>query len=303
MGLHPVDKPEPKGEERPAARLTDQHLCIKHGGGGPINSASPNVYVNSLKFARVSDTAQCIGNDYIVTGSATVRVNGKPAARVKSKTMHPGYVSQGSNNVLVGGPDAGGTLGNADKAKDRCKELSQSRVSGNDQQSFGDCSLESPRLLIHQATGSDVSELGLMGSSIMHGDSATGLSGSFPNYTWNQGQAGGTMPENQGTVLSRWGVDNSMMPATPDNITQSVADGKGLTTSHDAGGLWNDSRYNGGGHTVVPTGLEYDENGKLTHVHTVDSGQGDCDRVVPADNYMKSLYMYPNAPVTKNKIW
>lgn len=280
----------PKSEETPAARLNDKHVCPKHGGGGPISSASPNVTVNGVRFARATDKCSCSGpTDYIVTGSGTVRVNGKPAARIKSKTMHHGQVTQGSNNVLVGGPDAGCTLGNPDQAKKDCETLSKSRVSGGPAQSYGNCGIESSRLLMQQANGSSPSEFNLLQQSINANEAQ------YPANATNA-QIGGTTYLDRQAILSNNGVTTTALDPTQDNLTQSVADGDGVISSHDAGKLWGMNVQ--GGHAIVPSGLEYDANGDLTAVDTVDSGLGNCKRQVPANQFFNSM----NSPSTGAKL-
>src|SRR5690349_14592894 len=102
-----------------AARVDDQHKCPcpqpkAHKGGPIIAEASPTVETNSKESARATDMLMCtpVGlKNFIVTGSKTVEMNGKMAARKTDKTMHPGpgEITQGSNNVEIGGGRAGAT--------------------------------------------------------------------------------------------------------------------------------------------------------------------------------------------------
>jgi uncharacterized Zn-binding protein involved in type VI secretion len=90
-------------DEQGAARaLFDAHTCITPGA---IVGGSTNVYVNGKKFARMADKLECCGGDIIVTGAATVRVNGLPAARTASRCLRGGIVVGGSRDVRVGGPE------------------------------------------------------------------------------------------------------------------------------------------------------------------------------------------------------
>lgn len=97
----------------PAARLTDMHTCpmqtpglppIPHVGGPIIGPGVPNVLIGSLPAATVGDSLVCVGPpDSIVKGSATVLINGKPAARMGDNTAHGGSIVLGCPTVLIGG--------------------------------------------------------------------------------------------------------------------------------------------------------------------------------------------------------
>ena len=94
---------------KPAARLTDMHVCPLVTGlvphvGGPITLGSPTVLIGNLPAARVSDMATCVGPpDVIAMGSATVLINGLPAARLGDQTAHGGTIVSGFPQVLIGG--------------------------------------------------------------------------------------------------------------------------------------------------------------------------------------------------------
>ena len=67
---------------RPAARLTDFHVCPGFNGpqphvGGPICKGSATVLINGLLAARVTDLAICMGPiDVIALGSPNVLIGG-----------------------------------------------------------------------------------------------------------------------------------------------------------------------------------------------------------------------------------
>lgn len=94
---------------KPAARLTDMHVCPLVNGvvphvGGPISLGSPNVLIGGLPAARVTDMAVCVGPpDMIAVGSTTVLINGLPAARMGDQTAHGGTIVLGFPQVLIGG--------------------------------------------------------------------------------------------------------------------------------------------------------------------------------------------------------
>ncbi|WP_264937992.1 PAAR domain-containing protein [Sphingomonas caeni] len=75
--------------------------------GGPVAKGSSNVITGGAQQARVTDKCVCKGPpDVIVKGSATVLVNGLPAARQSDSTAHGGKIVAGCATVLIG--DAGG---------------------------------------------------------------------------------------------------------------------------------------------------------------------------------------------------
>ena len=75
----------------------DAHGCLAcpHPVKGPINTGSPNVFINGLPAARVGDTgvhAACCGPNMfeIIGGDSSVLINGRPAARIGDATKHCG---------------------------------------------------------------------------------------------------------------------------------------------------------------------------------------------------------------------
>jgi uncharacterized Zn-binding protein involved in type VI secretion len=91
----------------PAARVTDLHACPR--SGGPIlPPCSPNVLIEGLPAARVSDLAgDPVPPDMIVQGCNTVLINGLPAARVTDKTVSGGVIVKGALTVWIGMPAPG----------------------------------------------------------------------------------------------------------------------------------------------------------------------------------------------------
>ncbi|AKG21580.1 PAAR domain-containing protein [Calothrix sp. 336/3] len=95
---------------KPAARLTDMHVCpmvtgvVPHVGGPIIAPGVPTVLIAGLPAAVVGDTCTCTGPpDTIILGSTTVLIGGKPAARIGDTTAHGGSIVLGAFNVLIGG--------------------------------------------------------------------------------------------------------------------------------------------------------------------------------------------------------
>ena len=94
---------------KPAARITDMHVCpmftgpVPHVGGPILPPGCPTVLIGNMPAARVGDMATCVGPpDVIVMGSTTVRIGGRPAARMTSNTAHGGMVVIGCPTVLIG---------------------------------------------------------------------------------------------------------------------------------------------------------------------------------------------------------
>ena len=95
---------------KPAARLTDMHVCpmvtgtVPHVGGPILGPGVPNVLISGIPAAVVGDMCTCTGPpDSIVLGSTTVTIGGKPAARMGDTTAHGGSIVLGAFTVLIGG--------------------------------------------------------------------------------------------------------------------------------------------------------------------------------------------------------
>ena len=110
-----------------AARVSDFHTCpvveprptgagtatmIPHIGGPVLPPGSPDVQIAGRAAATVGGFCRCTGpanewieqpTDVITTGSSTVRINGKAAARRGDRTAHGGVIAEGAPTVLIGG--------------------------------------------------------------------------------------------------------------------------------------------------------------------------------------------------------
>jgi hypothetical protein len=113
--------------------------------------------------------------------------------------------------------------------------------------------------------------------------------------------SGGTDPAGRQAILAANGVPSSLQPGTMENITQAVAEHRGVISSHEVAVLWGPGQ--SGGHAVAVTGAQYDSNGNLTHVIINDTGQGQGGRAVPASQYAGSLRPGRDANVTNDPIW
>ncbi|RCU52725.1 MULTISPECIES: PAAR domain-containing protein [Corallincola] len=93
---------------KPAATLTSFHVCPKVTSkvphvGGPVVGGSGNVLIGGLPAACKGDKLICIGPpDTIKQGSSSVKINGKPAARLGDGTAHGGKIVVGNPTVLIG---------------------------------------------------------------------------------------------------------------------------------------------------------------------------------------------------------
>ena len=93
----------------PSARISDFHVCPMITGlvphvGGPIILGSNTVTIMGLPAAFVGSQATCSGPpDVISGGSATVMIEGRPAARMGDPCAHGGVIVTGAANVIIGG--------------------------------------------------------------------------------------------------------------------------------------------------------------------------------------------------------
>ncbi|MGB1216304.1 MAG: PAAR domain-containing protein [Saprospiraceae bacterium] len=98
---------------KPAARITDMHVCpmvtpglppIPHVGGPILPPGAPTVLIGNMPAAKVGDMCVCTGPpDVIIMGSTTVLINSMPAARMGDSTAHGGVIMAGCPTVLIGG--------------------------------------------------------------------------------------------------------------------------------------------------------------------------------------------------------
>jgi uncharacterized Zn-binding protein involved in type VI secretion len=110
---------------KPAARLTDMHVCpmvtpglppIPHVGGPIVGPGCPTVLIGSMPAAVMGDMCVCVGPpDTIIMGSTGVFFGKMPAARMGDPTAHGGSIVLGFPTVMIGetssGPGGGGAAG------------------------------------------------------------------------------------------------------------------------------------------------------------------------------------------------
>ena len=95
---------------KPASRITDMHVCpastgpVPHVGGPIVVPGAPTVLIGGLPAATVGSMCVCVGPpDTIASGSGTVLLNSKPAARMGDSSAHGGKIVLGCPTVLIGG--------------------------------------------------------------------------------------------------------------------------------------------------------------------------------------------------------
>jgi len=98
-----------------AARLGD--YCTGHGCWPPRTgvSASPNVHINGIAAHRLNDpwNVHCCPTDgchagAVASGSSSVFINGRPAARIGDSISCGSFIAMGSPNVSIGSQSRGG---------------------------------------------------------------------------------------------------------------------------------------------------------------------------------------------------
>jgi uncharacterized Zn-binding protein involved in type VI secretion len=86
------------------------HVCpmvtvlVPHVGGPITGPGVPTVSIGKMPASVVGDLCTCVGPpDTIAMGSTTVKIGGKPAARMGDPTAHGGSVVLGCPTVMIGG--------------------------------------------------------------------------------------------------------------------------------------------------------------------------------------------------------
>jgi uncharacterized Zn-binding protein involved in type VI secretion len=296
-----------------AARLMDLSVCSSHGAVGMILASGYNVFINKMFAAKAGDmslsTNPLCPIDYIVTGAAQVLINTKPAARTLSKMMHGGIVVGMSPDVLIGGDSAGVTLGNPDAAQRMCEKAATSRDPTNGrpmQQSYAqNCGCESARMLLNQANGTNVGEQKFLGCTQINKQS-TGKNDDQGRTTTDQ-RSKLLDNEQSPPCVPGQGLPNSQVPQTQNGqmspeMQQAVANGQGVIAASDVDGLDGKTPVDKG-HSVIVSGLQYDANGNLVAVNIVDTGTGNCNRVVGAQTFANSLNKNAGANVTNKPVY
>jgi len=206
-----------------AARADDAHECHHVDGnhphrGGPIEwSLRATVITGHRPQARVGDRCGCDGPpDLIVTGSSSVYVDGKLAARKGDRTAHPppGAVTTGLASVHIGGRREGAILGGGVASRRTCEKAAATRASGSTTQSNGNCGVESVRQILNLRRPAPIPERELLDDAIAHGEAMRS-----PEPTHH---GGATADENVRT-LARYGVAARSQEMDFQQIVHAVA--------------------------------------------------------------------------------
>lgn len=291
-----------------ATRVGDTHDCRcvtpgPHLGGALVEPASPNVEANGRDLGRGADPLTCVGGpapNFLVTGAASVEVNGRLAARKGERTLHPGpqghggIVRQGSDNVEIGGPSGGATLGAVGAGNAMCEGAKAGRNRpGNNRQSYENCGIEAARQLINQATGKGLTEDELLDDAVAHGEARPAENGVTK---------GPSRSDWRTTLAQRNGLPMHEEPQNMDTLAQAVAEGKGVITSHTVSKLWG-PKYGDTGHAVVVTGMEFDAEGRPKTVFYNDTGMGECGATRTAEEFEASFQERSRMNVTDHPIY
>lgn len=286
----------------PAARVDDPHVCNfntpqEHHVGGPIEGPGSTTVRTAFRAqARAGDRCRCDGPaDFVVTGSRSVLIDGRPAARKGDRTLHQpaGAITEGARSVDIGGPAVGVVLGGDATGRQACADAAAGRFDNSPAQSFGNCGLESVRQIINRANGTSVSEGALLNDALEHGCARNN-----PDPV----HLGGSNPYDDVETLARYGVSATTEQAiTIERLAQLAGERRGVITPHDVAVLWDPSHT--GGHAVTVIGVRFDAEGAPESVIYNDTGTGTCHSEMPVERFMRSLQ--PGAPmvVTRDAIW
>jgi uncharacterized Zn-binding protein involved in type VI secretion len=236
-----------------------------HGPGALSGPGLPTVTFNSLIAMRATDIAACAGPpNFIVTGSQTVTIGGRPVARMTDKTLHGGMVSAGSGNVFVGGPTVGATLGDPARA---------AQFFPGQQANKDTCALMTTQGIVHQATGTQHTEPQMQAIGIASGA-----------YTVCNGTT------NESAVMNQAGIPATTVGSpTLQDMAQALGEGRAVIVGLDARHIWNQPSPSPLGHAIRVTGVEFDANGQPTAVFINDTGSGMSNQRVPAADFNNAL--------------
>jgi uncharacterized Zn-binding protein involved in type VI secretion len=222
----------------PASRLTDLHTCPVHGGGPLVGPGASNVTINFLAAIRAADSATCLGP--------------------------PDFVVTGSENVFIGGPTKGATLGDPVRA---------AGFFPGQQANKDTCALMTTQGIAHQATGVQNTEAQMQSIGI--------ASGAYQICN-------GTV--NESAVMAQAGIPATTVGSpTIEDLAQALGEGRAVIVGLDARHIWNQANPQPLGHAIRVTGVEFDATGKPIAVIINDTGSGIAAQRVPSADFSKAL--------------
>lgn len=282
-----------------AARDGDPSQC-PHSGFALEAVGTRGVKINGFDAAKGTDPSGCKGK-MILTGSGTVRINSKLAARAHDLTTD-GAIILGSDNVMIGGPRIGVTAGSADAQKRACQAAAGTRASGSTSQSYGNCGLESWRNVINKQRAAQ-GQPPVTEDELLKRATDMDLAGNDPvNRPWSYGA---TNAAGRVKILKQYGVDAHFEAHSAARLRENVIEGKAVSLSVHPGYYWpggtEDQKTQG--HEVAVTGVQYDASGRVNAYVINDTGLGICGMVVPAADLEAAFMKGGGMTVSDKAAW
>lgn len=111
---------------------------------------------------------------------------------------------------------------------------------------------------------------------------------------------GGTYPDGRQAILANSGVASTVQPSNLNNLGLATSRGQGVIADLDAHDLWMKPDGTSPAppkswHGIVVTGVQYDDDGNVTHVIINDTGTGQCGRSVPVSTWNTAVGAVANA--------
>jgi hypothetical protein len=174
-------------------------------------------------------------------------------------------------------------------------------------QQYGNCGVQACQQIIRQKTGNNFSEKELLKFAL---DNGFALKSSNP--AWH----GETNALSRQALLLAQGVASTVIEApTQEQLAKALREKKGVIAGLNADVLWGKEPPEAGGHAVLITHGEFDEQGALTHVFINDTGASNPDfrvsRRLPSADVMKAFAAHTNSDdenvsslnITDEPIW
>ena len=278
-----------------AAAGSDVHACVTpwptppHGPAVDIQG-SPTVLCAGQRLARQGDQLlEAIGPANTITGGCPTVLVG--AAGIVGNVPAGGAVCAA---MRAGRNPAPGTVFPPGHS-----QAGQPIPAGTAGQSYNNCGVESSRQIISVATGTTPTQEGLLNQAMANGDA--------DQTPGNLYDSGGTDPSSRQNILANNGVPSSQQPNDAGHLESAVAGGRGVIISVWAGNMptWAGQGLapNTGGHAIVVTGIEYDDDGNPINAIVNDTGLGTCSQSVPFSALQAAARSDRPLNVTNNPIW